>query len=76
MSFVSRICDLIMLNDIKSYFLFSRFIIHNDKSNPQLTSMEIFSRELLKFKPSLLILGGLQMMDNFPFEPGKNFLQF
>ncbi|XP_029635163.1 ADP-dependent glucokinase [Octopus sinensis] len=53
----------------------NRFIIHNDKSNPQLTSMEIFSKELLKFKPSLLILGGLQMMDNFPFEPDQRQLK-
>ncbi|GAB1598068.1 ADP-dependent glucokinase-like [Argonauta hians] len=49
----------------------NRFIVHKDKSNPLLESLEIFSRELLNFKPSLLIIGGLQMMDNFPYKPDQ-----
>ncbi|XP_023223115.1 ADP-dependent glucokinase-like [Centruroides sculpturatus] len=44
----------------------NRFIVHNDHQNPTLISLESFDSELDKFKPNLLVVGGLQMMDNFP----------
>ncbi|XP_059841643.1 ADP-dependent glucokinase [Hypanus sabinus] len=49
----------------------NRFIIHSDTSNPILESLEDFQVELKQFNPSLLIVSGLQMMDNFPFKPGQ-----
>ena len=44
--------------------------MHNDDNNPYLVSLEAFVAELEEFNPSLLVVGGLQMMDNFPFQPG------
>lgn len=32
--------------------------------------LEEFEEEMRKFNPNLFVLGGLQMMDNFPFPPG------
>lgn len=49
----------------------NRFIIHNDHTNPKLASIESFVPELEKFKPKLLVVSALQMMDNFPFEKGQ-----
>lgn len=61
----------------------NRFIVHSDKSNPYLETLEDLEREMDVFDPSVLVVGGLQMMDNFPFKEGvrqerlgklKNFL--
>ncbi|KAK6180797.1 hypothetical protein SNE40_008783 [Patella caerulea] len=49
----------------------NRLILHSDNSNPYLQSLEDFQQELKTFKPSLVVIGGLQMMDNFPFEEGQ-----
>ncbi len=49
----------------------NRFIVHNDVSNPTLSSLEDFAQEVTSFSPTLLVVGGLQMMDNFPFQPGQ-----
>lgn len=49
----------------------NRLILHSDNSNPQLEALENFQEQLDSFQPSLLVLGGLQMMDNFPYEPGE-----
>ena len=45
----------------------NRYIVHSDEYNPTLQSMEPFSKSYKDFKSSLLVVGGLQMMDNFPF---------
>ena len=49
---------------------FFRFIVHNDENNPTVSSLEAFSEEVKQFSPTLLVVGGLQMLDNFPFSPG------
>ncbi|CAN7993085.1 unnamed protein product [Ixodes pacificus] len=49
----------------------NRFIIHNDYINPKLASVKNFVPELKPFRPDLLVVSGLQMMDNFPFEKGQ-----
>ncbi|KAL7638612.1 UNVERIFIED_CONTAM: hypothetical protein RMT77_011184 [Armadillidium vulgare] len=49
----------------------NRFIIHNDISNPKLSSALEFGKELERFKPHLLVIGGLQMMDNYPYAEGE-----
>ncbi|XP_063596795.1 ADP-dependent glucokinase-like [Penaeus indicus] len=49
----------------------NRFIVHSDDSNPTLSSVEEFGGHLPSFKPHLLVVGGLQMMDNFPFQSGR-----
>ncbi|XP_060897060.1 ADP-dependent glucokinase [Labrus mixtus] len=49
----------------------NRYIIHSDDHNPYLDSMEEFTEQLEDFKPDLLVVGGLQMMDNFPFQTGE-----
>lgn len=48
-----------------------RYIIHSDDHNPYLASMEEFAEKLEDFNPDLLVVGGLQMMDSFPFQSGK-----
>lgn len=48
-----------------------RYIVHSDDHNPYLDSMEQFQEKLNSFKPDLLVVGGLQMMDSFPFKQGK-----
>ncbi len=49
-----------------------RFIVHNDYNNPHIESLERFSEEIDLFQPALLVVGGLQMMDNFPFKEGES----
>ncbi|XP_032819822.1 ADP-dependent glucokinase-like [Petromyzon marinus] len=49
----------------------NRFIVHSDTHNARLESLEAFHSELAAFQPALLVVGGLQMMDNFPFPPGE-----
>eukprot|EP00064_Thunnus_orientalis_P012947 superscaffoldBa00002048_g12983 len=49
----------------------NRYIIHSDDHNPYLASMEKFAEKLQDFDPDLLVVGGLQMMDNFPFQSGE-----
>lgn len=49
----------------------NRYIIHSDDHNPYLTSMEEFAAKLGGFTPDLVVVGGLQMMDNFPFQSGE-----
>ncbi|XP_069549833.1 ADP-dependent glucokinase [Brachyistius frenatus] len=49
----------------------NRYIIHSDEHNPYLASLEEFAEKLKDFKPDLLVVGGLQMMDNFPFQSGE-----
>lgn len=46
----------------------NRYIMHNDENNPLLTSLEKLGENLPKFSPNLLVISGLQMMDNFPFK--------
>ena len=46
----------------------NRFIVHNDHSNMLLESLEGFEDVVSQFKPDLLIVGGLQMLDNFVFD--------
>ncbi|KAJ0056148.1 hypothetical protein NL108_003431, partial [Boleophthalmus pectinirostris] len=54
----------------------NRYIIHSDDHNPYLDSMEEFAKKLTEFKPDLLVVGGLQMMDSFPFQTGENTICF
>ncbi|KAK1170140.1 ADP-dependent glucokinase-like [Acipenser oxyrinchus oxyrinchus] len=46
----------------------NRYIVHSDDHNPLMDSLEDFEEQLQSFRPDLLVIGGLQMMDNFPFE--------
>ena len=52
-----------------------RFIIHNDKQNPTVSSLEDLDETLKhsEHPPNLFVVSGLQMMDNYPFMPGINF---
>lgn len=47
----------------------NRFIIHSDRSNMLLETLEGFKDAVHKFNPSLLVIGGLQLLDNFAFDP-------
>ena len=47
----------------------NRFILHNDYSNMMLESLNGFAGAIMDFKPDLVIIGGLQMMDNFYYNP-------
>jgi len=49
----------------------NRFIVHRDMNNPLVSSLEQFSSALPAFSPQLMVVGGLQMMDNFPFKEGE-----
>lgn len=46
----------------------NRYIMHNDENNPLLSSLEKFGEYLPDFRPNLLVISGLQMMDNYPFK--------
>ncbi|XP_075976698.1 ADP-dependent glucokinase [Anticarsia gemmatalis] len=46
----------------------NRYIMHNDENNPLLSSLEKFGEHLPGFNPNLLVISGLQMMDNYPFK--------
>ena len=45
----------------------NRYIVHSDHFNPTIQTLEPFMEAYKDFKPSLLVVGGLQMLDNFPF---------
>jgi len=50
----------------------NRYIIHSDADNPWITSLEPLIEAMSDFDPHLLVVGGLQMLDNFPgFEEGE-----
>uniref|UniRef100_F6VUN5 ADP-dependent glucokinase n=2 Tax=Ciona intestinalis TaxID=7719 RepID=F6VUN5_CIOIN len=49
----------------------NRFIVHSDEFNPTIGSLEPLMETYVKFDPSLLVVGGLQMLDNFPFRAGE-----
>ncbi|XP_075059790.1 ADP-dependent glucokinase-like [Mixophyes fleayi] len=49
----------------------NRYIVHSDLHNPMIDSLEDFKSQLESFKPDVLVIGGLQMMDSFPFKPGQ-----
>ncbi|KAL0969330.1 hypothetical protein UPYG_G00225660 [Umbra pygmaea] len=46
----------------------NRYIVHSDDHNPYLASLQDFELKLQDFQPDLLVIGGLQMMDSFPFQ--------
>ncbi|KAL7731510.1 hypothetical protein ACLKA6_011978 [Drosophila palustris] len=48
----------------------NRYILHNDKNNPHLRSVEQLTDALKQYQPQLLVVSGLQMMDMFKFSPG------
>lgn len=45
----------------------NRFILHSDQSNMMLESLDGWEESVRHFAPSLVVVGGLQMLDNFPF---------
>eukprot|EP00118_Oscarella_pearsei_P001187 m.6823 g.6823 ORF g.6823 m.6823 type:complete len:472 (+) comp16966_c0_seq2:112-1527(+) len=45
----------------------NRLCLHSDIHNPRLGSLEQFASKLKEFSPTLVVIGGLQMMDNYPF---------
>ena len=47
----------------------NRYIVHSDYSNMMLDSLNAFISALPRFKPSLVIVSGLQMLDNSPYDP-------
>ncbi|OCT77818.1 ADP-dependent glucokinase [Xenopus laevis] len=49
----------------------NRYIVHSDSHNPMVDSLEDFKSQLESFSPDLLVIGGLQMMDSFPFKSGQ-----
>ena len=46
----------------------NRFIVHSDYSNMMLETLDSFINSLATFKPSLVVISGLQMLDNFPLD--------
>ena len=46
----------------------NRFIVHNDYSNMMLETLDDFIHSFATFQPSLIVLSGLQMLDNFPLD--------
>ncbi|KFM82676.1 ADP-dependent glucokinase, partial [Stegodyphus mimosarum] len=49
----------------------NRFIVHNDHQNPKLFSLDTFINQVKNYDPNLLVIGGLQMMDNFPMSENR-----
>ncbi|XP_020621472.1 ADP-dependent glucokinase-like [Orbicella faveolata] len=51
----------------------NRLVLHSDEHNPYLKSMEKFQEKLKYFSPSILVVAGLQRLENFPvFSPGDS----
>ena len=46
----------------------NRFIVHSDYSNMMLETLDDFIDSLASFQPSLVIVSGLQVLDNFPLD--------
>lgn len=46
----------------------NRYIVHNDINNPMISSFNVFDKVLGTYDPDLLVVSGLQMMDNYPFQ--------
>ncbi|CAG0886818.1 unnamed protein product [Darwinula stevensoni] len=46
----------------------NRFIVHSDENNPKVSALTPFGEALRTYNPHLLIVSGLQMMDNFPLQ--------
>lgn len=44
----------------------NRYILHNDANNPKLSSLDAFDDVLSTHEPNLLVISGLQLMDNYP----------
>ena len=44
----------------------NRLIVHSDDNNARLISRENFFQQAMNFRPDLLIISGLQMLDNSP----------
>ncbi|XKL62362.1 hypothetical protein PGB90_002195 [Kerria lacca] len=51
----------------------NRFILHHDYHNPRISSLNSFGLQLKQFRPHLLVISGLQMMDNYPVS--KSFIE-
>ncbi len=49
----------------------NRYIIHSDKNNPMLRSLEEFQSRLADFNPHLVVTSALQMLDNYPYKDGE-----
>ncbi|EZA53561.1 hypothetical protein DMN91_005991 [Ooceraea biroi] len=49
----------------------NRYIVHNDVNNPMISSFNAFDKVLETYDPDLLVVSGLQMMDNYPFREDK-----
>lgn len=51
----------------------NRLVLHSDEHNPYLKSMKKFEQKVKSFSPSVLVVSGLHMLDNFPdFNPGDS----
>jgi ADP-dependent glucokinase len=79
---VTENCNLIKLIILYYWFIaysgvfFYRFIVHNDDNNPLVSSLEEFDKLLKEFNPNLLVVSGLQMMDNYPYPKGKTLYNY
>lgn len=45
-------------------------------NNPMISSFNAFDKVLGTYDPDLLVISGLQMMDNYPFQDGRFFDHF
>lgn len=45
----------------------NRYIVHRDRHNPQLKGLAAVKSAVKDFNPDLVVLGGLQMLDTYPF---------
>lgn len=45
----------------------SRYILHRDVHNPSLKGLAAVKDAVHDYKPHLVVLGGLQMLDTYPF---------
>lgn len=49
----------------------NRFILHSDKNNPRIGSLESFQDVVERVQPRIVVIGGLQMLDNVKFAEGE-----
>ncbi|CAJ0930767.1 unnamed protein product [Ranitomeya imitator] len=63
--------DLVSFSEKNKGHHTQKYIVHSDSHNPMIDSLEDFKSQLEGFDPDLVVIGGLQMMDSFPFKSGQ-----
>ncbi|EDO35384.1 predicted protein [Nematostella vectensis] len=54
----------------------NRMVLHSDEHNPYFTALEDLKTNTEQVKPNVVVIGGLHMMDNFPYKGNQRIERF